>query len=478
MPTPSIPGLKMTFLARNFVLLGLGELVSKVCSFVAFAYLARVLGPGEFGQLEFALALIFFFTLLVDCGLGSYGAREIAKDESSLGRLAAHILVVRWLLGVIAFAILMVLLAFLDKPWPVEKLILLYGLTLLAQPALLPWVFQGHDLMGYVALASATRWALFTAGVLMFVRGPETTWVVPVVEGAAIVCVATYYFLIFSSHFGSLGKRIDYRYGFSLLRQALPIGASELVWALKIYFATVLLGIFVNGPEVGWFAAAHRLVVSLHAFVWLYFFNLLPSISRGSQGSPEALGHLLRGSLQITAWIGVFIATVGTVLAKPILILVYGTQYESAVAVFQVLIWVIPLAVVSGHFRYTLIGYNKQGLEFIAAACGGALNVALNLMLNHTYGIIGAGVSLVVAEGLICALSYCMVRRNVIRIPVGVYLWRPVAGAAILGGILYCMPPLNAWIAGVSTIALFFGMMSLGHRTLFSDIRSLLAGTR
>jgi len=366
----------------------------------------------------------------------------------------------------------------LDKPWPVEKLILLYGLTLLVQPGLLPWVFQGHDRMGHVAFASTMRWSLFAAGVLLFVRGPATTWIVPVVDGAALVSVAVYYFIVFVKHFGALGRRIDYRYAFSLFRQSLPIGASELVWALKIYFATVLLGMFVNGPEVGWFAAAHRLVISLHAFVWLYFFNLLPSISRGSLGTVDALERLMRGSLQITGWLGVFVAVIGTVLAGPVLTAAYGPQYEPAVASFQVLIWLIPLTLVSGHFRYTLIAYDKQGLEFISAACGGALNVVLNLTLIASYGIIGASIALIVAEGLICGISYFMVRRTITVIPVGAYLWRPAIGAAVLAGILNTIPPLNTWIIGGLTISVFIALLFLCNHTLFADLRSLLARTR
>ena len=470
----------MPSLARNFMLLAIGEFTSKACAFVAFAYLARVLGPGEFGQLEFALALIFFFTLLVDCGLGSYGAREIARDDTQIGRLTTHVLFVRSVLGVLAFALLIGLLSFLDKPWPVQKLIVLYGLTLLVQPGLLPWVFQGRDLMGYVALASVMRWTLFAAGVLLFVNSPQTTWIVPLIEGIGILCVVIFYFLLFPKHFGSLHKHLDYRYAFSMFRQALPIGASELVWALKIYFATVLLGLFISGPELGWFAAAHRLVVSLHAFVWLYFFNLLPSISRGGGGggSSQMLQNLMRGSLQITGWLGVFVAIVGTVLAKPVLTLAYGNEYASAVPIFQVLIWLIPLALMSGHFRYTLIAYNKQGLEFLTAACGGALNVALNLGLDGAYGIIGAAVALVAAEALICALAYFVVRRTIAPIPVAAYLWKPVVAVAFLAGILYLMPPWNTWLAGGSTIAAFLVLLSLSHRTLFADLRSLFGGAR
>jgi len=472
------PSLKITHLARNFALLCIGELASKICGFVAFIYLARVLGPSAFGQLEFALALIFFFTLLVDSGLGSFGAREISKDASAVGHLTVHILFVRGLLVIVAVTTLIILLEFLDKPWPVERLILLYGLTLLVQPGLLPWVFQGRDKMGYVALASVMRWSLFAAGVLIFVRNPETTWVVPIIECAALLCVTAYYFILFPKHFGSLGNRIDFHYAVSIFQQAFPIGASELVWALKIYFATVMLGIFINGPEVGWFGAAHRLVISLHAFVWLYFFNLLPSISRSSQGTLDNLQRLMRSSLQITGWLGVFVAVVGTVLANPLLTLVYGLQYEQAVVPFQVLVWLIPLALVSGHFRYTLIGYNRQGLELLTAACGGALNVVLNLILSASYGIIGAALSLIAAEGLIFGLSYFFVRRTITHIPVGVYLWKPVAGIAVLGALLYFMPPLNSWVIGGSTIAIFLGLLSLSNRTLFADLRSIFARSR
>jgi O-antigen/teichoic acid export membrane protein len=233
----------------------------------------------------------------------------------------------------------------------------------------------------------------------------------------------------------------------------------------------------IYGPEVGWFAAAHRLVISLHAFVWLYFFNLLPSISRGSRGTFESLQRLLAGSLQVSGWVGVFVVVAGTVFAAPILNIVYGAQYQPAVVSFQVMLWLIPLALVSGHFRYTLIAYNKQALEFVCAACGGLLNVVINLTVIASYGILGAAIALVVAEGLICVISYLMVRRTITVIPVGASLWKPVLGALVLAGMLYMLPPLNTWIVGASAMALFIAMVALSHRTIFADLRALLGRT-
>lgn len=417
-----------THLVRNFFFLSIGEFAAKLCGFVAFAYMARVLGPKEFGQLEFALALIFFLTLLVDCGLSAYGAREIAKDEIAITRYTLHVIVLRCMLAAGAFVLLAIGVAVSDKPWSIQKLLLLYGVTLLVLPTLLPFVFQGRELMRYVAIASVIRWSLFAAGIFLFIRGPGEVWLVPLVETGAVVCVAVFYFVAFSHQFGSLREKINYRFLLRMFCQALPVGASELVWALKVYFATVLLGILIDGPEVGWFGAAHRIVISLHTFVWLYFFNLLPAIARSTRGSSDEINRLTQTSMWVTAWGGTLLGVVGTAFAGPIMLLAYGSQFHEAVPVFQVLIWLLPLALMSGHFRYLLIGYNRQDLEFLSAACGASLNITLNLLLTRSYGMQAAAWALVASEACIWVLAAYFVRHAITHIPLWPSMLQPLIG--------------------------------------------------
>jgi O-antigen/teichoic acid export membrane protein len=80
-------------LVLNFVFLSGGEALSKVFAFFAFAYLARILGPDIYGDIEFALAATLFFNLVVEGGLGLLGAREIAKDDRTIPELTFHIVV-------------------------------------------------------------------------------------------------------------------------------------------------------------------------------------------------------------------------------------------------------------------------------------------------------------------------------------------------------------------------------------------------
>ena len=64
---------------RDFLALSGGELLAKLAGFAAFAYLARTLGPEHYGAVELAVALVMFFSLVVDFGFGSIGARELAQ---------------------------------------------------------------------------------------------------------------------------------------------------------------------------------------------------------------------------------------------------------------------------------------------------------------------------------------------------------------------------------------------------------------
>ena len=96
-------------LAKNFISIAGAEVASKLVTFAAFAYLARVVGPDGFGHLEFAGASLFFAALLVEQGFGLHGAREIAKAPQQTDKLVKEIVEARSLFAVGPYLILIVL---------------------------------------------------------------------------------------------------------------------------------------------------------------------------------------------------------------------------------------------------------------------------------------------------------------------------------------------------------------------------------
>ena len=82
-------------LFKNFSYLAFAELISKGIGFFVMVYIARILGPGNFGKLGFAQAFTSYFGLIVNLGLDVYGARELAKDKNKAKELLSNIVLMK-----------------------------------------------------------------------------------------------------------------------------------------------------------------------------------------------------------------------------------------------------------------------------------------------------------------------------------------------------------------------------------------------
>jgi O-antigen/teichoic acid export membrane protein len=146
-------------LVRDFLALSGGELLAKLAGFAAFAYLARTLSAEGYGAVELAVALAMLFMLVIDFGFGPIGARELAREPARAAQLAAAIPTARSVLALLGVAGMLLCSFLLDQPRETRTLIRIYAVSLLAVPWTLNWLLQGLDLMPWVALAQAVRFA-------------------------------------------------------------------------------------------------------------------------------------------------------------------------------------------------------------------------------------------------------------------------------------------------------------------------------
>lgn len=382
---------------RNFLALAGAESVAKLLTFAALAYVARRAGPAGFGIVEFAGAAMLCAGLLVDQGLSAYGARELARDPARTGALAAEIVGARCLLAVAAFACVAALALWLRRPPPATLVLLLYGLSLFAMPFLLQWVFQGHDRMGVVAVSQMIRQAVFAAGVFAGLGGGSRLWAVPAAECAGAASAAAYTILTFRRGFGT-ALRPSLRFSAGLFREGLPIGLSQMFWVVRMFGATVIVGLLATPSDVGFFGGAQRILVALHTFVWLYFFNLLPALARSWQEGSGAFRAAIDPSIQLVTWAAAAVAVTWVAAAPAVMPLVYGAPFAAAGATLQWLAGVCAIAAVSGHYRFGLIAAGHQTTEMVTAALGAATALCAVPFGYRLGGPAGAAAGLVVAE--------------------------------------------------------------------------------
>jgi O-antigen/teichoic acid export membrane protein len=439
-------------LGINLVFLYGGELASKLLALVVFGYLNRVLSKERFGDLEFAYGLVFVLALLADAGLALYGSREASREPGRLPALATQIAAIRVVILIGSLAIIGVTALLVEGDATSRWLVLLAGSTLLPIPLLLNWAFESRDEMHVVAGCSLLRQVVFVAGVVLCVDSGADLVLVPVLDAFGFLIATTVQQLLLRRRVGALWAA-RYLAGVGhTVRACLPLAVSAVVWALRLFFPLLALRFLAGSAETALFGIAHRLVIALHTFVWLYFINLLPSFSRLARSQDgAAFDHVSATSLRFVGWVVVTGGLAGGVLA-PFIFRIYSPTYPQAAALFTIMVWMIAVAFLSGHHRYCLIAFRRQQDELKANFAGSLLSVAACLLAGSSLTPTVAAAIFVGAEGTTLIVAWFLCRISARPIAVMRPLAGPLVSGAVALGVVFTWAPSYPLLAGACVV--------------------------
>jgi len=394
-------------------MLSAAEAIRVAISAALAIYLARRLGAAAFGLWTFAIAVTGYPLALVEAGLTWIGTRDVAAHPEAARSLVRRIVPLRLALAV-GGALVVVVCAFtLAASGGGRLVVLLAGGSLLTMALTIDWVFYGLERRSIVAGANVLRVAVFAALAFTIVRNADHVWAVPLCqaagEAAAAVLLWTTFARVAPAPRGDAPgiRMID------LVRQSAPLTLGQFMRAVSLWSAVTILGLRMAPEDVGHFGAAQRLAMLAGGFSTLYFYGYVPLASRAARSGSAAIADLVRRSVRLTALATLPFAIAATLLAGPIVQLAFGSGYAGAAPVLQILAWTIPLSVIGGHFRHTLISLKQMRLDLTAVASGAVTTVALNLALIPRFGLTGGAVAMVAGEAVLTTAAIVIVARRV-----------------------------------------------------------------
>lgn len=386
---------------RNFLNLGAAQAVAMASGFVTTVILGRALGPENFGILGFGVALLSFFGLAVVAGTDTYATREIARDHAGGVSLARRVLGLRAALVIAALAVLGVVVAWMDQPAPVKAVVLIQGIGVVSLGLLLDFYYQGVERMGIIAVRQSGAAALSLCAVLVLVRGPDDLYVAAAVPVCATLVAALAMMARFAGEHACfpIAPRPD-RWG-ALLRGAAPFAVTGLMITAYTFVDIVMLGFMRTPQELGWYAAAARVMALGLVLGNLMGAAFLPSLAaaRGGAHQVGAARNLARAAL----FVGMPVAAFGMGFSGEILEFLFGAPFRGGTAAMVVLMAAIGVAHVQIVFGTPLIGWNAEKTYTVAVTLAAGVNVVLNLLLIPAFGIVGAA-SATFASGVVAVV--------------------------------------------------------------------------
>lgn len=444
---------------KNFFSLTSANFVNELLLVIAVTYLARVLGPAEFGKISFALAVISYFVLIANFGLDIFGTREIARDRVNLKSIVNNVSTLRFCLGTVSFVLLILLTALLNKPVETKYLIIVYGISIFPVVLLFEWVFQGVEEMVWVGISRIINGVVYLALTLLFIKNSSHLLRVPVFYTLAVLLSGSLLLLVFVKQFG--GFKLEFNFGLwkKFFQQSLPIGSAIIMSAVYYNFSTIMLGMVRTETEIGYYNAAFKVIILFIGLIVAFYTVIFPLLSYYYKNSTETFSRLVSYTEKLMVTVGLPLSIGGMFIARPLISFLYGTNYDHAIIVLQIIIWLIFLLGVNSLYYRGLLAGDQQNYYFKIVVVMTVLSLILNTVFIWFWGAIGAAAAMVVTEFIGLFLQgYAFSRIG--KINLQKYFMKPILASLVMIGVLYFIPNKNVFIlilaGGISYGIIFY----------------------
>lgn len=363
-------------------------------------WIARALGPDDFGALNWMLALVGLFFATTAMGLSEILVRELVQRPDEAPVLIGTALALQFGGAVLGMAMMLGLVAVL-RPGDRDA----FWLALVVVPTLL---MQVSDVLRYHYQAlQATRYPVWVSGAaFLLVTGARVMLLLSDAPMITFALVTTLEMglsglgmvMVFGAHskvrgWGLGQLRLERQRALSLLAASWPLVLSGLATLINMKVDQVMLGQLSSDATVGIYTAAVRLSELWYFLPMVITGAAFPALVALHGRDDVAAAWAWRRLYASMLWLGVAAGVVASLLSGWLVPALFGAAYAGAAPVLAVHIWAgVPVCVGLVWSKWMLL-QGRQKILLVVQLGGAVLNVGLNLWLIPLMGAMGAALA-------------------------------------------------------------------------------------
>jgi O-antigen/teichoic acid export membrane protein len=368
-------------------------------------WVARYLGPEQFGLFSFASAFVGMFGAVAGLGLQSIVVRDIVRDSSCKEETLGTAAVLQLLGGSLAYGCVLGCIFWLRPDDTLAKLLIaILGSIMLFRfsDVALYW-FESQVLSKYIVWVQNGCFLIFAVikvGLILS-QASFLTFAWATAAEALIVAVLIFFMI------GLRGPKLQ-QLRFSLLRaktlltDSWPLLLSGMAIMVYMKIDQIMLGQMMGDDAVGIYSAAVRISEVWYFVPMMIVASVFPAILEAKKRDEGYYLQRLQRLYNMMVWLSVAIALPMTFVSTPIVLALFGSAYAESGPVLAIHIWAsvfVFLGVASGQW---FVAENRQILVFQRTVLGAVINVVLNYTLIPKFGVLGAAYATVLAQASVC----------------------------------------------------------------------------
>ena len=385
---------------KNAGYLIVGKVVQMLFGLIVGLLTARYLGPSNYGLINYANAYIGFFAALCTLGINNVLVKEFVDHPGEEGKVIGTTLGLRAVSSILCSVAIIAISSILDAGEPTTILIVALssvGMVFHIVETFNYW-FQSRLESEVTAISTLIAYLVSAAyKIYLLATGKPVTYFA-VTASLDYLCLGVLLYSQYRKHKGSK-LCFSWQYGKQLFTKSRHFILSGIM--ISIYGQTdkLMLKQMISEAEIGYYATA----VSLCG-MWCFILSAIidsvyPSIMEADKAGDEQL--FKKRNIQLYAIVFYMSTAVSlgfTVLAKPIIYIMYGIDYLPAVNPLRIITWYTAFSYLGVARNAWVVAKERQKHLFKIYAASALVNVILNCALIPVWGASGAALASLAAQ--------------------------------------------------------------------------------
>ena len=358
------------------------RIIGMAVAFFVGVYVARYLGPANFGLLSYAGSFVGLFAGIATLGLDGIVVRELVKDEKKRDELLGTTFVLKIIGTILVIGMLAIATRFTNNDNFTNLLIFIIVIgTIFQSFNVINFYFQSKVLSKYTVFAQLFTTILCAIVKLILIYFNMGLIYFAVVTLLQSIILASGLIGMYVRQKSSLFNwRIKFDLAKRLLKDSWPLMLSGIAISIYMKIDQVMIKNMLDTKAVGNYAVAVRLSEVWYFIPMAITSSVFPAIINAKKISEKLYYERLQKLYDLMTWLAIGIALPIMLLSNNIIKLLFGEEYESAAIVLTVYIWNSIIVFYGVVKSKQMIVNNIQWYGLVCTSIGAVSNIILNLV--------------------------------------------------------------------------------------------------
>ncbi|HFX0375701.1 TPA: flippase [Klebsiella pneumoniae] len=395
------------------------RVITILFTFTVGIFLARYLGPNDFGVYNYLISIITLLSPLTALGLNAVVVRDLVdaqrEDHDDTNVILGTSCVLRFFGGLFACASLL----FVDIYFNISQnntlwLVLLASANIFSCFQVVDFWLQSKVNSKYSAIL---RLSIFITSslvklisIIFFSCGLKTILIIQTFEvlASGVLYVPLYKYL--------KGKNFNWSYNKNkaktLMSKSWWLILSGVAEVLYLKIDQIMLGMINGYSTVATYAVAARLSEAWYFFPTIITASFFPLLILAKKESEEKYKHTLLDLSRKLFFCALIISIFITIIAHTAINILYGEAYAESATILIIHIWASLFVFMRAVLSKWLVIENMLPFSLVTHISGAIVNIILNLILIPKMGGIGSAIATVISYSISSYFSLFIFKRT------------------------------------------------------------------